>query len=223
LETQGDERLQQALAAAHVFLQSSVVFRGRQGGRGLQRSAVRREDFGIDPVGLGPRAPRLGKVAHLAGVEEGVGDGRLFQGGQHPAFVAAGGFAEQLHGRGGDAQQLEEPAVAGGSIGQFVSLILEMELKGGLVDVQAGVDRGRVVLTHTCKCELALQAAQATVRVWSNVPDHGSGSDYGLGSTPPDQFRTEHGPGIFLPARISARAKLFLAHHRAPHRHTSIR
>src|SRR3954454_9001359 len=39
-------------------------------------------------------------------------------------------------------------------------------------------------------------------------PKHGSGSDYGLSSKPPDQFRVEHVLRVLL-ARCHARAKVF--------------
>ena len=83
-----------------------------------------------------------------------------------------------------------------------------MKLQCGLVDIEASVDDGRVVLTHTCTCELGDKPAQATVRVWSKVPKHGSGSDYGLSGKPPDQFRVEHVLRVLL-ARCHARAKFF--------------
>ncbi len=63
-------------------------------------------------------------------------------------------------------------------------VVLEVELEGGLGDVQAGIDGREVfshivnsVRTHSCTCEHAVKAAQSTVRVtdmrheWLRLPN----------------------------------------------------
>ncbi len=92
--------------------------------------------------------------------------------GDHGAFIAAGGFADQV--RAGDgAQELDQAGMTLGGVRQDLLVVLEVELEGGLGDVQAGIDGREVfshivnsVRAHTCTCEhVALTAALSTVRV----------------------------------------------------------
>src|SRR6185503_9081507 len=64
-------------------------------------------------------------------------------------FVAAGGFADDLRTRMG-AQQLEQGRVARRIIGEGVGGSGQVQFQGSLGNVEAGVEDGRVVLTHTC-------------------------------------------------------------------------
>ena len=117
---------------------------GERMGRGLDAGREGGEDLGIDRVGLGQAAQRLGEGAHLARIDdrhrqpggrEGGGDGR---------FVAARGFEHDqrdgLLGTGGDERGeargigAERAAETGGLTGQH---------HFGFGDIQPEVDRGR--------------------------------------------------------------------------------
>ena len=71
------------------------------------------------------------------------------EGADHGLFVAAGGFANDLRG-GMVAQKFEQAGVPRRVVGEGVRLTGQIELQGGLGHVEADLEDGRVVLTHTC-------------------------------------------------------------------------
>ena len=118
--------------------------RGRR--LGPQRLPVGGEHRRVDGIVFGPLALGQGEVADQRGVEHAHGLSGRVQRGDDAFFVAAGGFADHLHS-GHGADFFEQGGVAFGGVVQDVLDVLEVELEGGLGDVQAGMD-GRVVFFH---------------------------------------------------------------------------
>lgn len=92
-------------------------------------------------------------------------------------FVAAARLDHDLDFRPafglGLTHETHELAVAFGVIVQSVAGAQETELQRRLGNVEACIDSGDSVLTHTCKCEppqlvQTTRGAHSTVRVWSN-------------------------------------------------------
>lgn len=123
---------------------------GRGGrGRGLEDPAVVAQDRGVEGVGLGAQALGAGEVAHAPGFDHADGNLRGLEGADHGLFVAAGGLADDVRA-GPRAQELAQPGVALGVVGEGVGLAGQVELQGSLGHVEADVQDGGVVLTHTC-------------------------------------------------------------------------
>ena len=107
--------------------------------------------------------------------------GRALEGGDDGAFVAAGGFADDL-GAGDGLQARDQLGVARRGVGQRVLAALEVELQRGLGDVQAGIDGLRFfrqdlhgVGTLTCTSEhVHAGTAPSTVRVTDTSADGSS-------------------------------------------------
>ena len=135
-------------------------------------------------------------------------------------LVAAGGFEDDV-----DVfrlpQKRQQPGVAFGVIGERVGAALEIERQGILGNIEARVDGGLIILTHTCPsalssgpkgtCEpgrMQIRPAHSTVRVWSNggpvprapkrsaCPRKGTPAECGRGHrvSPPPGLQTRRRP-----------------------------
>jgi hypothetical protein len=156
---------------------------GDRCGGGFKRLAEGGQDGGIQRIIFGAPPLRQREVPNLGGIDDTDGQLGGVERGDHGAFVAPGGLADQV--RAGDgAQESDQAGMTLGGVRQDVLAVLEVELEGGLGDVQAGIDGREVfshifnsVRTHSCTCEHAVKAAQSTVRVtdmrheWLWLPD----------------------------------------------------
>ena len=136
------------------FGQLLFLFGAGGGGFGEQGLAVSGEDGGINVIGLGALAGGAGEVADAGGIQNTDRHFGFMQGGDHVAFVTAGGFADDMDAGLGN-QEFKQAAMTDGSVGQVVDLTGEVELQVQLGNVQARVDSGHSVLAPSCKCELA--------------------------------------------------------------------
>ena len=92
-------------------------------------------------------------MAHLGWVKDGHGDVGGVECRHNLSLISARGLANELKiGMRGDEGQ--EFAMARRGVGQFVITSCKVEVQRGLVNVEACVDNGGIVLTHTCTCEL---------------------------------------------------------------------
>jgi len=151
----GDEDFQDLHPAADQFGQLLVLLGAGRGGFGLQSLAIGRQDSRVYMIGLGALAGGTGKVPDPGRVQDTDRNVGLMQCGDDLAFVAAGGFTDDLNG-GVMGEELQEPAVAGRSVGQVVDPTAQMELQVLLGNIQARINSGHGVLAHSCKYELAL-------------------------------------------------------------------
>ncbi len=112
----------------------------------MEQPAIFRQHRGVDPVGLGQESPGAGEVANVAGVEPADGQLRLMQRLKEVVFVAARGFANQVHGTVQPAQGGEERPVTGGIIGKgpLTQLGMGAEVEGEFGDVQTDIIMGGV-------------------------------------------------------------------------------
>jgi hypothetical protein len=91
--------LDQLAAAGEQGVERLDRLVGQRPGSGAHPLGEEGEDLGIDRVGLGELAGRLGKVAHLAGIDHHEREPGGPQCGHERGFVAAGGF-EHDEGQG---------------------------------------------------------------------------------------------------------------------------
>ena len=80
-------------------------------------------------------------MAGARGVEHAHGQGGLTQGGDDGAFVAAGGFADDLHGAPVRGDPRPQRGVAGGVVFEGEERAGEMPGEGGLGDIEAEMDQ----------------------------------------------------------------------------------
>jgi hypothetical protein len=136
-------------AAGRKLGQSLLLLGGRGRGCGSQRHSKGCEDGGIDRIGFGTLALSACEVAHPSSFHNRDGNACSVECAHDQLFVTAGGFTNDLRMRE-RAQEFEQLNVTFGIIVQAVKTALEMQLQCGLGNVQAGVEDGDVVLTHTC-------------------------------------------------------------------------
>jgi hypothetical protein len=133
-----------------------------------EQSAVQRIAFGADALGQS-------EMTDVTGIEDRDRPIGGLERGDNATFIATGGFADDLNLRTG-LQKVQQFFMAVSGVGQGILAALEVELEGGLGDVQAGVDGGSVFghnrkscSAHSCTYERVAHAtAQSTVRVTDN-------------------------------------------------------
>ena len=152
----GHQQFQQLFATTDQFGQLRLDRRTRRGGFGAKRVAIGREDRSINRVSFGTLALGTGEKPDAGRVEEAHGNSRLMQGGDEVTFVATGSFTDHVNAWA-FGQELKQPAMAGGRVGQVVKTTLEVELQVKLGNIQARIDSRHSVLAHSCKYELAFE------------------------------------------------------------------
>jgi len=143
--------------------------------RGLMGSPISGEHSAVQRIALGTAALGQSEMTHMARIKNRNRKVRLLKGCDDLAFIPAGGLANDLDIRAG-IQQGQEFFVTRGRVGQGVLAVLEVELEGGLGNVQAGIDGGSwfrhnraSCSAHSCTYEhVGIAAAQSTVRVTDN-------------------------------------------------------
>jgi hypothetical protein len=174
------------LAGAHPLLpelsapidQSPHLQQGGIGfgcGRRFMCLAKSGEQGTVERIAFGAEALRQSEMTDVTGIEDGDGPVGGLESGDDWAFVAAGSFADDLNLRT-RLQQVQQFFMACRRVGQGILTVLEVELKGGLGNIQAGIDGGGVFghsrkscSAHSCTYERAVfAAAQSTVRVTDN-------------------------------------------------------
>jgi len=174
------------LAGAHPLLpelsapidQSPHLHQGSIGfgcGRRVVCLAVSGEHGTVQRIAFGADALRQGEMTDASGIEDGDGQISSLKGGHHRSFIAAGSFTDNLNFRT-RLQEGQQFFMAAGGVDQGILMALEMELKRGLGNIQAGIDDGGVFghsrkscSAHSCTYEHAVfAAAQSTVRVTDN-------------------------------------------------------
>src|ERR1700733_12896331 len=151
----GDDNFHDLLATANQFGELLFERGAGRSGFGPQGLAIGGEHRRIDLIGFGALATGFGEVAGTGGIEYADGDAGGLECRHDVAFIATGGFANDLAARLG-GQKLQESAMARDSIGQVVGTTRQMKLQVELGNIQAGIDSSHSVLAHSCKCELAL-------------------------------------------------------------------
>ena len=128
------------------------------GGEGLAEGG---EHGGVNGIGLGELTGGAGELPDACGIDDTDRLGGGVQRGDDGAFVAAGGFTDEVDA-GDGRQAFDQLSMALGGVGQIKEFALEVELEGGLGDVQTGMDgcffvihNCGCVLTHSCGYELA--------------------------------------------------------------------
>ena len=145
-------------------------------GLGVQSLTERGERSGIDRIILGTPALGLSKVPDTGGVEDADGTVGGLERGHDSPFVTASGFTDQVD-PSDRTQKPDQARVTGGRVGQQVLAVLEVELQGGLGDIQPGVDDlsffGQCIHgvgAQTCTYERGARTpAPSTVRVTDTV------------------------------------------------------
>jgi hypothetical protein len=138
-----------AAALGHIG-QPLLVGRNCWRGRGLERGAITGEDGAINRVGFGALALGAGEIADPARFDNAHRDVRSLQSTHDRLFVAAGGFADDV-GAWLGSEEFEDLGVTFRVIGQGVETTGQMELQRKLGNIEADMEDGSVVLTHTCK------------------------------------------------------------------------
>jgi len=147
LDGAGVDELAAALGEAG---QALLLGRNRRGRCWLEGLRIGCEDGRIDGIGFSPLALGAGEVTDPPGFEDADGDVGCLEGAHGGLFIAAGGFTDHVHALV-RAQEFEELGVALWVIGQAVKTACQMKLQRELGNVQADIEDGKVVLTHTCK------------------------------------------------------------------------
>ena len=137
-------------AALRHIGQLLLLGRYRRCGNRLEGGTVVSEDGGVNGVGFGALALGAGEVPDTARFNNAHRDVRCLEGAHDGLFVAAGRFANDMR-TGLGAQEFEELGVALTVIGQGIKTTRKMELQRELGNIEADMEDGGVVLTHTCK------------------------------------------------------------------------
>ncbi len=141
----GLNQLLELTAALHEFGQRAL-FCGRRALSGrLQTGTESGQDLSIEPVGLGETALSTSEVTDVARIETGDGDAVSVETAQDRAFVACGGFAENLDRTEG-TQPGHELGMTLRGIGELTDLGLclgrNKQVESGLGDIHSDVDEG---------------------------------------------------------------------------------
>ncbi len=168
--TLDDGQVYQLVATLRPIGQLLLLDRSRLSGSGFEGLAIFRQDGSINRVGFGALALSASKVTNPGRLQNADRDASGLQRADHALFITSGGFADDLN-LGIGAQEFKKLSVALCIISQGVEAIGQMKLQRELGNVQADIEDGGVVLTHTCKIRATIMCccrAQATVRVWDN-------------------------------------------------------
>ena len=137
--------------------------------------AVSGEKGTVQGITFSALALRQGKMTDMTGIENGDVPISGMERRDDWTFITAGGFANDLNLRT-RLQQFQQFFVACRRVGQRILTVLEVELEGGLGNIQAGIDGGGIFghsrkgcSAHSCTYErVVFAAAQSTVRVTDN-------------------------------------------------------
>ena len=140
--------------------------------RRLEGVTVGGEHLGVEGIALGPPTLSPCEVTDLGGVDHTDEQLGCMERIDESALIATGGFADDMD-EGKHTQAFDQLRMALGGVGQLDLAVLEVELEGGLGDVQADIDCGvgfrhkvRSVRAQSCTYEhVVFAAAQSTVRV----------------------------------------------------------
>lgn len=153
LQFLSDQRVYQLSATADQLDQFLFLGAPGRGGCRMQALAIGGEDGRIDAIGFSQLAGGTGKMADTSRIEHADRNASGVQHTDQVAFIAASGFADDMHLV--EAQQNEQALVADSGVGQVVESTGPVELEVCLGDIQASVDNSRGVRSHSCKYELA--------------------------------------------------------------------
>jgi len=142
----GSADLLELLAAGNQFGQLALGQAGRGGCGGLEAPPEVGQDRGIEAVGFGEMALGAREIAHVTGIDDSDGESGGLEGGAGGAFIAAGGFTDDLE-RTERAQPTQQGALAGSVIGELPHLwarrTWDMQVEGGFGDIHSDIDEGR--------------------------------------------------------------------------------
>lgn len=146
------DQFDELLAPVDQRGQGGDLGRRRERGCRLEQGADPGQGRGIEAIVLGHVAEPLGELAGAAGMQDANRQAGLAQGGDDAAFVAAGGFADDLDG-------LRMSPKTGAERGTAAGVVVEGEVRAGqradergFVDIQAKVDGGRRHGVWRCGC-----------------------------------------------------------------------
>jgi len=131
------------IAALEQFCELAAVLVLRREGFWLEISAKAAQEPGIDGIVLGEDAKCLGVTAHAKGLHEADGEAGLEGCADQGLFIAAAGFADQVHAGGirMAGEGFQEPANCRWAIGQAVDDIEKIEDEFVLGDIDPDMDR----------------------------------------------------------------------------------
>lgn len=146
----GGEGVDQLQPPLRQLTQAGLDRGGSGGGFGLEGAAIGRKHGRIDGIGFSAQTFGFGEVSDPARFDDTDG----YPGGVEDAhdrlFITAGGFANDMC-PGMAAEAFEKLGMTLGVIGEGLRLAGEVELQNGLGNIEADVEDGMIVLTHTCK------------------------------------------------------------------------
>jgi hypothetical protein len=144
----GDARLEQLPPPLRQVGQPLLGGRGRGGG--LERAAIGGQHGGINGIGLGAPTWHPGEVTDAGGFDDADGETGGVEGAHDRLFVTARGFANDVRPWSG-AQAFDEVGMTCGIVGQGMLVVGELQLQSELGNIQADMQDGGIVRTHTCR------------------------------------------------------------------------
>lgn len=139
----------QLQSASRQFTQAGLCGRRNGARNGFDRPTIVTQNGRINGIGFGAQAFGFGEVANTASFDNADWNLGGVQDPHDGLFVAPGRFANDMRA-GMSTQEFEQLSMTFGVVGQAVRLIGQIELQRGLGNVEADVEDGGVVLTHTC-------------------------------------------------------------------------
>ena len=168
-----NQQANQLTATLRTVRQLLLLGRSLRERSGLEGLAILGQDRRINGVSFGPQTLGARKVTYPARFQDTDRNACGLEGTHPQLFITAGGFTNDL-GMGISAQVFEQLDVAFTVIGQGVKTACEVQLQRKLGNIEADIEDGSVVLTHTCRMratifELSCSNNGSSLGQWARV------------------------------------------------------